>query len=111
MNEDWVAELRQYGANVRELIEHLKSRSGSTQTVIHRNDNGGLVVGVCITACVATVVLMLSSLIVENRSYQHFEAEMKRMDDRYDARIAELKAWSDVHAQSIARLQAAQKEK
>lgn len=81
-------------------IDSATTGNGQVQTVIHKSDAGGFLTGVAVTSCVACIFLILAFMIVENRSYEKLSKE-----------IDDLKAWSDVHGNDIARLQAAQEAK
>lgn len=85
------------------LIALLETQGQSRDhiTVTHtQSSNAGFHVGVAVTACVATVALMLAFMIIENRSYTHL-----------DNQVDQLRAWNDVHSKEISRLQAQLQEK
>lgn len=70
-------------------------------TVTHTQaSNATFFVGIAVTACVATLALMLAFIVIENRSYAHL-----------DNQVDQLRAWIDVHSREIGKLQAEQQKK
>jgi hypothetical protein len=101
---DLLKELRDTNGTILELVAELRRASGDSGrniTVTHTQaGNMGFYGGVAVTACVATVTLMIAFMIIENRSYSHL-----------DNQVDQLRAWSDVHSKEISRLQAQMQEK
>lgn len=93
-----VEQLRETNAIAVRLLEGLQNQGTQTQTITQTI--GGFATGIAVTACVATLMLMLGFMVIENRSYAHL-----------DAQVDQLRAWNDVHSKEIARLQAALQEK
>jgi hypothetical protein len=98
---------RQLASQVDKLLGRLDAmldlfeRPGSNTSLVQNSTiGGGFATGIAVASCVATLLLMIAFMVIENRSYAHL-----------DAQVDQLRAWNDVHSKEISRLQAQIQEK
>ncbi len=85
---DQVREATYLVRDVAEMVRESLSRSGNTQTVIHKTEGMGAIGIVCASICVACVLfLILGAILIVPE-------------------LHDLKAWQDINRKDIARLQA-----
>lgn len=105
VEDELLAELRNTNAVVAALVESLARGSGQVQNQNVRNDLGGFVAGASLAACIATVLLMVGFIVLENRSY----GELSRKTDRAMAEMRDdmrdQKAWTEVLRGKVSKLE------
>lgn len=101
---DAVEELRKSNDAIGKLISKLEQRGNVHMT--QRTDGGVLATA----ACFAMLVIVIAFMIMESRSYNDLSRKIdnKAQDIRAELspQIDQLRAWKDVQAKEIGRLQA-----
>ena len=96
------------------LIETMESGGIGNSRVNQTVGLGGAAVWIAATCCVACLVLALTIILFDNRSYMELskkiDTETAKIRAQYDPQVDQLRAWNDVHTKDIARLQAGQEK-
>lgn len=114
VDDELLAELRNTNAVVATLVESLARTGGQVQNQQVSNDMGGLWIVASLAASIASILLVLGFMILENRTYSELSRKTDNSVGQLRAELSpqvdQLRAWNDVHSKEIARLQAGQEK-
>lgn len=100
-------DLLDYTSKIDALVDRIdalleqQAQRGQVQTINNRTTVSGLAIAIAaIVTSVASLVLMVAFMVIENRSYSHLDRQMDT-----------LQAWRGVQSAAIAKLQAEHQQK
>lgn len=115
MDEELLAELRNTNSLVSTLVESLARGSGQVQNQEVRTDVGGSLVVASLAASIASILMVLGFMILENRSYSELsrkiDVRLNELHSELAPQLDQLRAWNDVNRGKIAVLEAKTQEK